>query len=63
MGHQHALVILPPSARTQGNSACLGGWGGGGAVSVSHSIKASALTSLLCVDCFPTAPTGESVAR
>lgn len=39
------------------------GVGGGGAVSVSHSIKASALTSLLCFDCFPTAPTGESVAR
>lgn len=62
MGHQHALVILPPSARTQGNSACLRGRVGG-AVSVSHSIKASALTSLLCFDCFPTAPTGESVAR
>lgn len=48
---RHMVVILPPSARTQGNSACFGA--ARGAVTLT---TASALTLLLCFDHFPTVP-------
>lgn len=51
MARQHMVVILPPSERTQGNSACFGA-----ARQAVTPRTASALTLLLCFDHFPTVP-------
>lgn len=53
---QHMVVILPPSARTQGNSACFGA--ARGAVTPT---TASALTLLLCFVIFLQSPNDHSL--